>query len=147
MAHANCTRCGKEYWWPAGRGHRLQDSPSRCCGSPGKATRYGNRGASSRHYPTIMADYWWLDGTTWRVIHGKTVKLMKDGIVQFRRWYHRGQAGDINMGMRQFRSLDSLDLVQEFMLRESDYQRLLAKSRSIGTKAEKIKEDHNARAS
>ena len=138
MAHANCTKCGKEYWWPAGRGHRLKDSPSTCCRAPGRATRYGNFGDSSRHYPTIIADYWWLDGETWRLVSHKSIKLIPPGgIVQFRRWYHRARVGETNGEMRQFRSLDKLNLVQEFMLKESDYQRLLAKSRSIGTKAGK----------
>ena len=136
MAHANCTKCGKEYWWDAGKGRRLADFPSACCRAPGKATRYGNFGDSSRHYPTIIADYGWLDGDTWRMISHKSIKLIDDGIIQFRRWYHRARVGETNGEMRQFRSLDKLNLVQEFMLREPDYQRLLAKSRAAREKGE-----------
>ena len=37
MSNAICTKCGREYNWPARRGSKLIDNPSPCCHASGRA--------------------------------------------------------------------------------------------------------------
>lgn len=47
---ARCSKCGAEFYWYGGRGHRLADVRSDCCGAPGESTAKSRTGKRGKTY-------------------------------------------------------------------------------------------------
>lgn len=140
MAVALCSGCGQQVRWYGGRGCKLSDVRSRCCGATvvAKPAKKGHRGDPAlmldvrlgdyRHEPGAAVEQVW---TTGRV----RVALLADGRVQFGKWWRRyAETGEVEDGWRHFTCprTDTHNYYCQYqdraMLREEDYLRLLTKA-------------------
>lgn len=63
---ARCSKCGTEFYWYGGRGHRLADVRSDCCGAPGVSTSKSTTGKRGKTYVCPVCGR--------RRLHGRTLE-------------------------------------------------------------------------
>lgn len=131
MATADCTKCGQSFSWHAGRGCKLADIKSPCCGAPAKAHRSGSysRGLNTR--TRILAEVrlpnWYGGGFN---VPSKR-QLIARGNGGFQIGYYGYFDGyfptnEFDGDFRYFR--DKFD--HKVLVKEADYQRLTTKMQS-----------------